>query len=59
MTLYTLFTHLIALFFGFFIGFVCCALLASRTRSHNIEIDDDELLKQLTEDDEPPYRYKQ
>ena len=55
MTLFTLFTHLIALFAGFFLGFLCCALLASRTRSHNLEIDDEELLKQLTGDDEPRY----
>ena len=53
MTLLTLFTHLIALFAGFFLGFLCCALVASRTRSHNLdEIDDEELLKQLTGDDE-------
>ena len=54
MTLLTLFTHLIALFAGFFLGFLCCTLLASRTRSHNLdEIDDEELLKRLTGDDEP------
>ena len=53
MPLLTLFTQLIALFAGFFLGFLCCTLLASRTRSHNLEIDDDELLKQLTGDDDP------
>ena len=56
MTLFTLSTHLIALFAGFFLGFLCCALVASRTRSHNLdEIDDEELLKQLTGDDDPRY----
>jgi len=54
-----LLTHLIALFAGVALGFLICCLFASRTRSHNLEIDDDELLKQLTGDDDPPYRYKQ
>ena len=56
MTLFTLFTHLIALFAGFFLGFLCCALVASRTRSHNLdEIEDEELLIRLTGDEEPRY----
>ena len=51
-----LLTHLIALFAGVALGFLICCLFASRTRSHNLdEIDDEELLKQLTGDDEPRY----
>ena len=49
-------THLCALFAGVALGFFICCLFASRTRSHNIEIDDEELMARLTGDDKPRFR---
>ena len=49
-------THILALFAGVAMGFLICCLFASRLRSKNLdEIDDEELLAQLTGDDKPRY----
>ena len=47
-------THLCALFAGVALGFFICCLFASRTRARDLrEIDDEELLAQLTGDAKP------
>ena len=49
-------THILALFAGVAMGFLICCLFASRLRSKHLdEIDDEELLAQLTGDDKPRY----
>ena len=50
-------THLCALFAGVALGCFICCLVAARTRSRDLrEIDDEELLAQLTGDDKPRFR---
>jgi hypothetical protein len=41
-------THIIALFAGVCLGFVLCALLASRTRARDLEsLTDDEMMEAI------------
>ena len=44
----TYLTHMIALSAGVFLGFVLCALLASRTRARDLEsLTDDEMMETI------------
>ena len=41
-------THMVALFSGFFFGFVLCALLAARARAQDLEsLTDDEMMETI------------